>query len=258
MLYLHVIIAGSMRGNDHQRSEYWLFLGKERREGEGWGEPQSHDLGLKKMGSKHVRLKIWLTQWLVPDVQCAVLSILYDGNILQCKLKKININKIMSCRSVFTALCATGLQCPAGKTLPLLPSLPSASQDTACFSLQESVTLRMRLECHFSALQLLKVPLYPSVPLGDTNYPMVLSLNLAQMTPEHWLSQRSSLTWSVNLSSSASLRKPAWKANGVFRWHLTWETLQPTGWPPSDGHSTHNIYDSTWKPEALEEETRQA
>lgn len=70
----------------------------------------------------------------------------------------------MSCRSVFTALCATGLQCPAGKTLPLLPSLPSASQDTACFSLQESVTLRMRLEFHFSALQLLKVPLYPSAP----------------------------------------------------------------------------------------------
>ena len=28
MLYLHVIIAGSMPGNDHQRSEYWLFLGR--------------------------------------------------------------------------------------------------------------------------------------------------------------------------------------------------------------------------------------
>lgn len=58
MLYLHVIIVGSMHGNDHQRSEYWLFLGKERREGEGWGEPQPHDLGLKKMGSKYGRLKI--------------------------------------------------------------------------------------------------------------------------------------------------------------------------------------------------------
>lgn len=161
----------------------------------------------------------------------------------------------MSCRSVFTALCNRPAV-PCRKRLPL-PSLPSASQDTAFFSLQESVTLRMRLECHFSALQLLRVPLYPSAPLGDTNYPMVLSLNLAQMTPEHWLSQRSSLTWSVNLSSSASLRKPAWKANGVFRCHLTWETCSP-GWPPSDGHSTHNINDSTWKPEALEEETRQA
>lgn len=37
MLYVHVIIVGSMPGNDHQRSEYWLFLGKERREGEGGG-----------------------------------------------------------------------------------------------------------------------------------------------------------------------------------------------------------------------------
>ena len=58
MLCLHAIIAGSMRGNGHRRSECWLFLGKERREGEGWGEPQPHDLGLKKMGSKHGRLKI--------------------------------------------------------------------------------------------------------------------------------------------------------------------------------------------------------
>lgn len=28
MLYLHVIIVGSMHGNDHQRSEYWYFWGR--------------------------------------------------------------------------------------------------------------------------------------------------------------------------------------------------------------------------------------
>lgn len=27
-----------MHGNDHHRSEYWLFLGKERKEGEGEGD----------------------------------------------------------------------------------------------------------------------------------------------------------------------------------------------------------------------------
>lgn len=153
---------------------------REERERVG-GEPQPHDLGLKKGGEQVWKtVKIWLTQWLVPDVQYDVLFyyILYDGNILQYKLNKININKIMSCKSVFTGLCATSLQCPAGKTLPLLRSLPPASQVTACFPLQDS-PWGWGWNAIFSALQPLSVPLYLPAPLRDTNYLMVLSLNLA-------------------------------------------------------------------------------
>lgn len=57
MLYLHVIIVGSMHGNDHQRSEYWYFWGRERREGEGWGSLNLMTWVLKD-GSKYGRLKI--------------------------------------------------------------------------------------------------------------------------------------------------------------------------------------------------------
>lgn len=83
----------------------------------------------------------------------------------------------MSCRSVFTGLCATSLQCPARKTSPSALTTPCLSGHSL-FPFA-GVTPRMRLECHFSALKPLSVPLYPSAPLGETNYPMVLSLNLA-------------------------------------------------------------------------------
>lgn len=100
----------------------------------------------------------------------------------------------MSCRSVFTALCATGLQCLAGKTplhfCPHYP-LPLRTQPFLFAGVSHPEDeAGMPFPPHSSTSKSASLPFCPT---RNTIINGAV-LELAQMTPEHWLSQQSSLT----------------------------------------------------------------
>lgn len=240
-----------------------VISGEGEKEGGGWGVQLDTSVSYKRMRSKHGRLLGFDRPGDVSQlVRVSFFLFLYDGNILQCKLK-VNIKRLwaedqfsMACGQGAAAKPSSFLLLPSfpvrfRKDAPLPPSPPPALQVTAPFPLPGSPG-RWGWD---AILQLspLCVPICLSCLTQLSDGPVLELGTSLQMAPKYWLSEHSSLTWSVNFSSSASLHQPALKANVSFldtslrRLYSTHEQTSIWGTLPD------KTDDSPQKPEALGE-----
>lgn len=140
---------------------------------------------LKKMRSKHGRLLGFDRPGDVSQmVRVSFFLFLYDGNILQCKLK-VNIKRLwaedqfsLACGQVAAAMLSSFLLLPSfpvpfRKDSPLPPSPPPALQVTAPFPLPGSPGRQGWMPFCSSPLSLC-----PSVSPVSLSYQMALCLNL--------------------------------------------------------------------------------